>query len=237
VSDVLEIVGLEAFYGRTKALHGLDLAVREGGITALLGANGAGKSTLLRAVCGMVSLRGEIRFGGRSIAGKSTEAIARQGVAHVPEGRATFASMTVEENLRLGAHPRKDRSKLGDDFERVYAVFPALAQRRRQAAGTLSGGEQQMLAVARALLLPPRLLLLDEPSLGVAPRVVTEIFQVVKQINQQEGVSVLLVEQNARRAFELAESAYVLETGRVVASGPSAMLQQDDSIRRAYLGY
>ncbi len=237
MSALLEVEGLKAFYGRTQALHGLSLSVREGGITALLGANGAGKTTTLRAVCGMVSARGEIRYAGKSIAGKSTEDIARQGVAHVPEGRAIFASLTVEENLRLGAHPRRDRSRLRIDFERVYAIFPMLAERRRQAAGTLSGGEQQMLAVARALLLPPRLLLLDEPSLGVAPLVVTEIFRVVKELNQREGVSVLLVEQNARLALDLAESAYVLETGRVVVSGPSASLQQDDSIRRAYLGY
>jgi branched-chain amino acid transport system ATP-binding protein len=237
MSALLEVQGLEAFYGRTKALHGLDLEVREGAITALLGANGAGKSTLLRAVCGMVPSRGEIRFAGKSIAGKATEEIARQGIAHVPEGRATFASMTVEENLRLGTHARKDRANLAADFDRVYAMFPVLSERRRQAAGTLSGGEQQMLAVARALLLRPRLLLLDEPSLGVAPMVVTEIFRVVKEIHQREGVSVLLVEQNARLALDLAESAYLLETGRVVASGPSAALQQDDTIRRAYLGY
>jgi len=235
--NVLEVVGLESFYGRTKALHGLDLAVKEGEITALLGANGAGKSTLLRAVCGMVFSRGEVRFAGKSIAGKATEDIARMGIAHVPEGRATFASMTVEENLFLGAHGRKDRSKLPADFDRIYAMFPILSERRKQLAGTLSGGEQQMLAVSRALLLRPRLLLLDEPSLGVAPMVVTEIFRVVKEINRQEGVSVLLVEQNARLALDLAASAYLLETGRVVASGPSASLQQDDAIRRAYLGY
>jgi len=234
---LLEVRRLEAFYGRTKALHGVDLVVREGGITALLGANGAGKSTLLRAVCGMVPWRGEIRWMGKSVAGRSTEDIARQGVAHVPEGRAIFASMTVEENLRLGAHVRRDRSNLAADFDQVYRMFPVLAERRKQAAGTLSGGEQQMLAVSRALLLRPRLLLLDEPSLGVAPLVVTEIFRVVKEINQRDGVSVLLVEQNARLALELAESACLLETGRVVASGPSSTLQQDDAIRRAYLGY
>ncbi len=237
MSALLEVQGLEAFYGRSKVLHGLNLSVSEGGITALLGANGAGKTTSLRAVSGMVRTCGEIRFGGESIRGKATEDIARRGIAHVPEGRATFASMTVEENLRLGAHARKDRANLAADFDRVYGVFPVLAERRRQAAGTLSGGEQQMLCLARALLLRPRLLLLDEPSLGVAPLVVAEIFRIVKEINQRQGVSVLLVEQNACLALDLADHAYLLETGRVVASGPSASLQGDDTIRRSYLGY
>jgi branched-chain amino acid transport system ATP-binding protein len=233
----LEVKGLEAFYGSTQVLHGMDLFVSEGGITALLGANGAGKTTSLRAVCGMVRNRGEIRFAGESIAGKSTEEIARRGIAHVPEGRATFASMTVEENLRLGAHARKDRANLVADFDLIYRVFPLLAERRGNAAGTLSGGEQQMLALARALMLRPRLLLLDEPSLGVAPLVVAEIFRIVKEINQSQAVSVLLVEQNACLALELADRAYLLETGRVVASGPSASLKSNDTIRRSYLGY
>ncbi len=237
MSALLEVKGLEAFYGSSQVLHGLDLPVGEGGITALLGANGAGKTTSLRGVCGMVRTRGEIRFAGESIAGKATEDIARRGIAHVPEGRAIFASMTVEENLRLGAHARKDSANLIADFDRVYSAFPALAQRRRQVAGTLSGGEQQMLAVARALMLRPRLLLLDEPSLGVAPLVVAEIFRIVKDINQRQGVSVLLVEQKTSLALELADRAYLLETGRVVASGPSASLQGDDTVRRSYLGY
>jgi branched-chain amino acid transport system ATP-binding protein len=237
MSALLEVRGLEAFYGRTKALHGVDLFVRDGGITALLGANGAGKTTALRAVSGLIRWRGEIRFAGESMAGKATETIARRGIAHVPEGRATFASMTVEENLRLGAYARKDRSSVAADLDRVYGIFPVLAQRRAQVAGTLSGGEQQMLAVSRALLLRPRLLLLDEPSLGVAPIVVMEIFRMVKELNRQQGVSVLIVEQNARLALDLAESAYLLETGCVVASGPSPALQRDDTVRRAYLGY
>ena len=237
MSGLLELRCVEAFYGRTKALHGLDLEVKEGGITALLGANGAGKSTVLRAVCGMIPTRGQINFAGTSIAGKAPEEIARCGIAHVPEGRATFGSLTVEENLRLGAYVRQDRSNLPSDFERIYATFPVLFQRRRQAAGTLSGGEQQMLAVARALLLRPRLLLLDEPSLGVAPMVTAEIFRVVSELNKASGVSVLLVEQNAPLALDLAQSAYLLETGRVVASGPSGMLKEDVAIRRAYLGY
>ena len=237
MSGLLELRCVEAFYGRTKALHGLDLEVKEGGITALLGANGAGKSTVLRAVCGMIPTRGQILFAGTSIAGKAPEEIARCGIAHVPEGRATFGSLTVEENLRLGAYVRQDRSNLPKDFERIYATFPVLFQRRRQAAGTLSGGEQQMLAVARALLLRPRLLLLDEPSLGVAPMVTAEIFRVVSELNKDSGVSVLLVEQNAPLALDLAQSAYLLETGRVVASGPSGMLKEDVAIRRAYLGY
>lgn len=237
MSALLEVKGLDAFYGATQVLHGLDLFVAEGGITALLGANGAGKTTVLRAVSGMVRTRGEIRFAGASIAGKATEEIARFGIAHVPEGRATFSSMTVEENLRLGAHARKNRDTLAADLERLYSAFPPLAERRRQLAGTLSGGEQQMLAVARALVLRPRLLLLDEPSLGVAPLIVAEIFRIVKEINRQNGVSVLLVEQNASLALELAERVYLLETGRVVAAGPCASLKADDAIRRSYLGY
>lgn len=234
---LLELRQVEAFYGRIKALHGVDLSVAEGGITALLGANGAGKSTLLRAVCAMVTWRGEIRFQGKSIAGESTEEIVRRGIAHVPEGRATFASMTVEENLKLGAHLRKDPSAVATDVAWIYRMFPVLAERRSQAAGTLSGGEQQMLAVSRALLLRPKLLLLDEPSLGVAPLVLSEIFRAVKEVNQRDGVGVLLVEQNARLALELAETACVLETGRVVASGACSLLKQDDAVRRAYLGY
>ena len=237
MNTLLEVRNLEAFYGKTQALHGVNLSVRRGGITALLGANGAGKSTLLRAICGMIAWRGEIRFNGKSIAGKATETIVREGVAHVPEGRGTFTSMTVDENLRLGAHLRQDSGQLASDLADVYRMFPALERRRKQVAGTLSGGEQQMLAICRALLLRPKLLLLDEPSLGVAPLVLTEIFRAVKEINQRNGVGVLLVEQNARLALQLAEDACVLETGRVVAAAPSAALQQDDAIRRAYLGY
>ena len=234
---LLEAENLEAQYGWTKVLHGLGFAVEAGGITAILGANGAGKTTTLRAVCGMVKTAGIVRFQGQRIDGKATEDIVRLGIAHAPEGRGTFMHLSLEENLRLGAYARKDRAAIAADFERVYQYFPILAPRHRQQAGTLSGGEQQMLAVARALMSRPRLLLLDEPSLGLAPLVTREIFRIVRTINKEEGVSVLLVEQNASMALELADHAYLLETGRVVMSGPSADLQRDDSIRRSYLGY
>ena len=234
---LLEVRGLTAQYGWTRVLHGLDFAVEPGGITTILGANGAGKTTTLRAVCGMVRTSGEIVFDGRRIAGKATEDLVRLGIAHVPEGRGTFVNLTVEENLRLGAYGRASRNGIADDFESVYGYFPVLASRKRQLAGTLSGGEQQMLAVARALMLRPRLLLLDEPSLGLAPLVVREIFRIVRTINRDRGVSVLLVEQNAAMALALADYAYLMETGRVVQSGPAAQLKQDDAIRRAYLGY
>ncbi len=234
---LLEAAALEARYGPTLVLHGLDFAVEEGGITTILGANGAGKTTTLRAVCGLVRTAGEIRLAGRRIDGRPTEDIVRLGVAHVPEGRGTFMELTVEENLRLGAYARRDRGAVAGDLERVYRYFPVLRERRRQLAGTLSGGEQQMLAVARALMARPRLLLLDEPSLGLAPLVVQEIFRIVRAINREDGVSVLLVEQNAAIALDLADRAYLLETGRVVRSGAAADLRRDDAVRRAYLGY
>ena len=208
-----------------------------GAITTILGANGAGKTTTLRAVCRMVKTSGLVRFDGQRIDGKTTEDIVRLGIAHTPEGRGTFVDLSVEENLRLGAYARRDRTGLAEDYDKVYEYFPVLAQRRRQQAGTLSGGEQQMLAVARALMSRPRLLLLDEPSLGLAPLVVREIFRIVRTINQHERVSVLLVEQNASIALELAHHAYLLETGRVVMSGPAAELKKNDAIRRSYLGY
>ena len=234
---LLEVQRLEAQYRWTKVLHGVDFAVEEGGITTILGANGAGKTTTLRAVCGMIKTAGEVRFAGRRIDGRATEDIVRLGIAHVPEGRGTFVNLTVEENLRLGAYGRRERGALAADYERVYQYFPVLRERRTQVAGTLSGGEQQMLAVARALMLRPRLLLLDEPSLGLAPLVVREIFRIVRTINRDEGVSVLLVEQNAALALALADHAYLLETGRVVISGAAAELGRDESIRRSYLGY
>jgi branched-chain amino acid transport system ATP-binding protein len=234
---LLEAQDLEAQYGSTKVLHGLSFAVEMGGITTILGANGAGKTTTLRAVCKMVRTSGQVRFDGQRIDGKTTEDIVRLGIAHTPEGRGTFVDFSVEENLRLGAYARRDRTGLAEDYEKIYEYFPVLAQRRRQQAGTLSGGEQQMLAVARGLMSRPRLLLLDEPSLGLAPLVVREIFRIVRTINQHERVSVLLVEQNAAMALELAHDAYLLETGRVVMSGPAAELKRDDSIRRSYLGY
>ncbi len=234
---LLEAENLEAQYGWTKVLHGLSFSVETGAITTILGANGAGKTTTLRAVCRMVRTSGQVRFDGQRIDGKTTEDIVRLGIAHTPEGRGTFVGLSVEENLRLGAYARRDRTGLAEDYDKVYEYFPVLAQRRRQQAGTLSGGEQQMLAVARALMSRPRLLLLDEPSLGLAPLVVREIFRIVRTINQHERVSVLLVEQNASIALDLAHHAYLLETGRVVMSGPAAELKKDDAIRRSYLGY
>ncbi len=234
---LLQVEDLHAQYGFTKALHGVSFAVEEGGITTILGANGAGKTTTLRAVCGMVRTTGAIRFAGQRIDGRATEAVVRLGIAHAPEGRGTFVQLTVEENLRLGAWGRRDRAGLARDVERMFEHFPVLRQRRRQLAGTLSGGEQQMVAVARALMLRPRLLLLDEPSLGLAPLIVREIFGIVAAINREEGVSVLLVEQNAALALDLASRAYLLETGRVVRSGLAADLRRDDTIRRSYLGY
>ncbi len=237
MTALLEADHLEAYYGRTQVLHGLSFAVQERKITVILGANGAGKTTTLRAVCGMLKISGEIRFDGQRIDGKATEDIVRLGIAHAPEGRGTFVNLTVEENLRLGAFARKDKAHIERGFDRVYQYFPVLAERRKQLAGTLSGGEQQMLAVARALMLRPRLLLLDEPSHGLAPLVVRELFRIVRAINQEEGMSVLLVEQNASLALNLADHAYLLETGSVVMSGPSEMFRKDDSIRRSYLGY
>src|SRR5437899_1423907 len=227
---------LRARYGWTRVLHGVSFEVEEGGITTILGANGAGKTTTLRAVSGLVSTEGSVHFAGGRIDGRAPEDLVRAGIAHVPEGRGTFVGLTVEENLRLGAYARRERAR-SDDFERVYQYFPILRERRRQVAGTLSGGEQQMLAIARALMLSPRLLLLDEPSLGLAPLVMREIFRIVRAINRDHGVSVLLVEQNAAIALELADHAYVLETGRGVLAGPPAVLEQADAVRRSYLGY
>ncbi|HUH85007.1 MAG TPA: ABC transporter ATP-binding protein [Stellaceae bacterium] len=237
MSAILETRGLSAAYGSTKVLQGLDLAVEQGGIVTLLGANGAGKTTTLRALCNMmVRASGEIRFNDRRIDGSATEDIVRMGIAHVPDGRGTFVSLSVEENLRLGAYTRRD-SGVAQDYERVYGYFPRLKERRRQQAGTLSGGEQQMLAISRALMLRPKLLLLDEPSFGLAPLVVQEIFRILRTINKQEGVSMLLVEQNASIALELADHAYLLETGRIILQGLSSTIASDESVRRAYLGY
>ncbi|MGA3000387.1 MAG: ABC transporter ATP-binding protein [Acetobacteraceae bacterium] len=233
---LLEAKGLHAAYGETKVLHGIDFSVEEGGVTALLGANGAGKTTTLRAICGMVHTDGDIILGGEAIAGMATEDVVRRGVAHVPDGRGTFMELTVEENMRLGAYTRKDR-EVEADFERMFGYFPRLKERFRQQAGTLSGGEQQMLAITRALLLRPRLLLLDEPSFGLAPLIVKEIFNIMRRIRHEEKVSILLVEQNASLALAFAEDAYLLETGRIVVSGKAADISKDESIRRSYLGY
>ena len=235
MAPILELHALKAFYDQSEVVHGIDVAVEEGGMTVLLGPNGAGKTTTLRAICGMVRSEGEITFAGKRLNRRATEDIAAFGVAHVPEGRGTFVGLTVEENLRLGGYTRLRNAPL--NMERMYGYFPILADRRRQQGGALSGGEQQMLAIARALMMEPRLLVLDEPSFGLAPRVVEDIFKIVERIKREERVSVLLVEQNANLALELADHAYLLETGYVVASGSAKALADDPQIRRAYLGY
>ena len=235
--SILSVESLEASYGATQALFGIDFTVPKGGITTLLGANGAGKTTTLRAVCGMVRTRGSIRFGDGPIEKKATEDIVRLGIAHVVEGRGTFVNLSTEENLRLGAYTQSNKKEVHEELERVYQYFPVLKERRTQQAGTLSGGEQQMLAIARALMLGPKLLLLDEPSFGLAPLIVEEIFRILRTINTDRGVSMLVVEQNASLALELADHAYLLETGRVVLSGPAADIGQDESVRKSYLGY
>ena len=234
MTALLELRDVTARYGPVQALHGVTLAVDEGQIAAVLGANGAGKTTTLRAVSGTVRREGELRFAGKRLDRSGPDAAARLGIAHVPEGRGTFAELTVWENLRLGAYTRRGAK---EDFSRVQAYFPWLEERRTQQAGTLSGGEQQMLALARAFMQRPRLLLLDEPSLGLAPLLVTEIFRIIKELNENEGVTVLVVEQNAHIALQAAQHTFVLEVGRVALSGPSADLQQHESVRRSYLGY
>ena len=233
---LLDVRDLEAFYGHTKALHGVSFAMAAGGITTILGANGAGKTTTLRAISRMVRTSGTIVFDGQPLDGRATEDVVRLGIAHAPEGRGTFVHLTVEENLRLGAWGRRDRGALEEEFARVFRYFPVLQARRRQLAGTLSGGEQQMLAVARALMLRPRLLLLDEPSLGLAPMIVREIFRILRTVNQEAGVTILLVEQNAAMALAIAGRGYVLETGGIVLEGSAAALADNPDVRRAYLG-
>jgi branched-chain amino acid transport system ATP-binding protein len=232
---LLELEGVEARYGATRALHGVSLTVGEGEIVAVLGANGAGKTTTLRAISGTVRRSGEIVFQGQKLGRRGPESVARLGIAHVPEGRGTFAELTLRENLRLGAYTR--RGRVDADIERVMGYFPWMAERSRVQAAALSGGEQQMLALGRAFMQRPRLLLLDEPSLGLAPLVVAEIFRMVKQLNEEDGLSVLLVEQNANLALDTASRAYVLEVGRVAVEGPSEELKRNESVRRSYLGY
>lgn len=234
---LLEVEGLKAYYGQTQALHGVSFALEPGGITTLLGANGAGKTTTLRSLCGMVRTEGSVRFDGEPITGKATEAIVRLGVGHVPEGRGTFTNLSVDENLRVAAYTRRDKAATQRDLDMVFEYFPILKARIDQQAGTLSGGEQQMLAISRALMLGPRLMLLDEPSFGLAPLIVQEIFRIMRRINSEAKVSMLLVEQNAALALELADHAYVLETGRVVMSGKAADIKNDEAIRKSYLGY
>ena len=234
---LLEVSKLDASYGATKVLFDIAFSLEEGGITAILGANGAGKTTTLRALCQVCRTSGSIRFGGKELVGMATEDVVRLGIAHVPDGRGTFTGVSVEDNLRLGAYVRRDKRAVAEDIERMYERFPRLRERRHQQAGTLSGGEQQMLAISRALMLRPRLLLLDEPSFGLAPLIVAEIFEIMRRINTEDRVSMLLVEQNASLALELADNAYLLETGRVVISGTSEQIKNDETVRKAYLGF
>jgi branched-chain amino acid transport system ATP-binding protein len=234
-AGVLEVGGLHAGYGPVEVLHGIDLTVAEGEIVVVLGANGAGKTTTMRAVSGMIPRKGSVRLDGKEIAEASTDAIVRAGVAHVPQGRGTFTDLTVEDNLRVGAYVRDDDSE--EDIDHWLDVFPRLKDRRTQKAGSLSGGEQQMLAIARALMCRPHLLLCDEPSLGLAPILVQDMFRTLAQLNRDTNTSILLVEQNANLAMEIAHRAYLLETGSIVASGDAKEMLDDDAIRKAYLGY
>jgi branched-chain amino acid transport system ATP-binding protein len=237
MSDILlDVHGLEAGYGATRVLFGIDLQVRAGSVTALLGANGAGKTSTLRALCGQIRRQGHVTLAGERIDAMATEEIVRLGVAHVPDGRGTFTGLTTEENLRMGACTRRDRAGVRADFERYYEYFPRLKERRHQQAGTLSGGEQQMLAIARALMLRPRLLLMDEPSFGLAPKVVQDIFRIMERVRKEQQVAILLVEQNASLALALADHAYLLETGRIVLAGPAASVRNNEAVRDAYLG-
>jgi len=228
---------VRAWYGHRQVLQSISLTVGRGGITALLGANGTGKTTTLRAICNvMVRQEGTITFEGGPIHSRRSDAIVRRGIAHVPDGRGTFVQQSVEENLSLGAYSRSDKNAIREDFERVYALFPRLKERRQQQAGTLSGGEQQMLAIGRGMMLRPKLILLDEPSFGLAPLMVKSIFEALRRLNTESGVSLLLVEQNANLALELADYAYLVEGGRIVKQGAAQSLRQDEAIRRVYLG-
>jgi len=241
MANLFEAKKLSAFYGATQVLFDIDFDIEAGKITTILGANGAGKTTTLRALCQIVRTTGSMTLnagaGEVQLVGMSTDAIVRMGVAHVPDGRGTFTALSVEDNLKLGAYVRTDKAEVARDIDKAYARFPQLAERRNQQAGTLSGGEQQMLAISRALMLRPKLLLLDEPSFGLAPMIVAEIFRIMRSINAEDGVSMLLVEQNASLALNLAHHAYLLETGTVALSGPAEQIKNDESVRRAYLGY
>jgi branched-chain amino acid transport system ATP-binding protein len=234
---LLELRDVEARYGPITALHGVSMHVDDGEIIAVLGANGAGKTTMLRSISGTVRKRGQIVFDGRSIVRQSPQAVARRGIAHVPEGRGLFAELTVWENLRMGAYVRGERRTLKAEAPRIFGYFPWMEERQDQQAGTLSGGEQQMLALARALVSRPRLLMLDEPSLGLAPTVVQELFRIVAELNAEDGLTVLVVEQNAILALETAARAYVLEVGRVAIEGASDELRENEAVRKSYLGY
>lgn len=237
MSALLEIRGLTAGYGALTVLHDVSFSIRPGAITALLGANGAGKTSTLRAICGMMARQGELRFEGQPIGALRPEAIARMGVAHVPDGRGTFQTLSVEENLMMGAMSRRNGREIAQDVERWYTQFPRLKERRQQQAGTLSGGEQQMLAIARAMMMRPKLLLLDEPSFGLAPRITEQIFATLGELRRSLGTAMMIVEQNAHLALGLADRAYVLETGRIVMGGTAAEVAADDGIRASYLGY
>ncbi|CAL9675200.1 High-affinity branched-chain amino acid transport ATP-binding protein LivF [Streptomyces sp. enrichment culture] len=237
--DFLKACDLHAGYGQARVLQGLDFSVARGEVCAILGPNGAGKTTTLRALCGMVRGRGSVTLDGTQLLGRSPEQAARLGVAHVPEGRGTFNELTVEENLRIGAHLRRgraERAAVAADLDRIYNYFPKLRQRSRQAAGSLSGGEQQMLAIGRALMLRPMLLLLDEPSLGLAPLVTRELFEIVRAVNEEERTTVVVVEQNAQLALDIAHRAHVLEAGRLVLSGPADRIREDGQVAEVYLG-
>ncbi|MEZ5145235.1 MAG: ABC transporter ATP-binding protein [Acidimicrobiales bacterium] len=234
--DLLEVAGLTGGYGPVQVLRGLDFGVAKGEVVVILGANGAGKTTTLRALCGMIAAKGTVVFRGSSALGRRPDQLVKVGMAHVPQGRGTITDLTVEENLRLGAFTRRD-GEIGDDMDQWYEVFPRLAERRDQAAGSMSGGEQQMLAIARALMARPELVLLDEPSLGLAPIVTQELFERLGQINRDTGTAMLVVEQNANLALDIAARGYVLEAGKIVTSGSADELKGDEAVRKAYLGY
>jgi branched-chain amino acid transport system ATP-binding protein len=234
--SLLEVANVRGGYGPARVLHDIDLAVEEGHVAVVLGANGAGKTTTLRAISGLIHAQGEIAFDGRSILGRSPEAVAKLGIAHVPQGRGTFTELTVEENLRVGAVNRSD-GEVKTDLDRWYSVFPRLADRRNQEAGSMSGGEQQMLALARAMMARPRLLLLDEPSLGLAPLVTRELFAQLGDLNRNHGLTVLVVEQNANLALDIGHWGYVLEAGRIAVQGAAHQLHDDEAVRKAYLGF
>jgi branched-chain amino acid transport system ATP-binding protein len=232
---LLDVTGLRAGYGAVRVLTGLDFSVEEGEVVVILGANGAGKTTTLRAVCGMIDAEGGVAFEGRNLVGRRSDQIAQAGIGHVPQGRGTIVDLTVDDNLRVGAYRRRDHD-IAADIEHWYEVFPRLGERRSQQAGSMSGGEQQMLAIARAMMARPKLVLLDEPSLGLAPLITQELFRKLGELNREQGVSMLIVEQNASLALEIARRGYVLETGRIVVSGSADELANNDDVRRAYLG-
>ncbi len=237
MTTMLQVVGLDAGYGPIQVLRDVELRVDEGEVVVLLGANGAGKTTTIRAICQMIDSKGSVNMCGAELVGMRPEQMAGLGIAHVPQGRGTFPELTVEENLQVGAYIRKDRAEISDDIDRSYTLFPRLGERRSQLAGSLSGGEQQMLAVGRALMSRPRLLLLDEPSLGLAPLVIQGLFNRFSELNHDEGVTMFIVEQNANLALDIADRAYVLEAGRIVLTGSAAELRANDAVRRAYLGF